>query len=64
MFDRRLLVHFDWLLFALVFTLVGVGIMGVCSATFEGQRAIQPLGDSADQLGRAGAARHADCLCR
>ena len=43
MFDRRLLVHFDWLLFALVFTLVGVGIMGVCSATFEGNARFSPL---------------------
>jgi rod shape determining protein RodA len=43
MFDRRLLVHFDWLLFALVFALLGVGIMGVCSATFEGQSRFSPL---------------------
>jgi rod shape determining protein RodA len=43
MFDRRLLVHFDWLLFALVFALLGVGIMGVCSATFEGQSRFSSL---------------------
>jgi len=43
MFDRRLLVHFDWLLFILVFALLGVGIMGVCSATFEGNARFSPL---------------------
>lgn len=43
MFDRRLLVHFDWLLFALVLALVGIGIMGVYSATFEGQERMSPL---------------------
>jgi rod shape determining protein RodA len=43
MFDRRLLVHFDWLLFSLVLALVGIGIMGVYSATFEGQAHLSPL---------------------
>lgn len=43
MFDRRLLVHFDWLLFALVLVLVGIGIMGVSSATFEGHARLSPL---------------------
>ena len=43
MFDRRLLVHFDWLLFVLVIALVGIGIMGVYSATFEGHERLNPL---------------------
>jgi len=43
MFDRRLLVHFDWLLFVLVLMLVGIGIMGVSSATFEGHARLSPL---------------------
>jgi rod shape determining protein RodA len=36
MFDRRLLDHFDWILFFLVVALVGVGVLGVYSATYEG----------------------------
>jgi rod shape determining protein RodA len=36
MFDRRLLDHFDWILFALVLLLVGIGVIGVYSATYEG----------------------------
>lgn len=43
MFDRRLLVHFDWLLFVLVLALVGIGIMGVYSATFEGHTRLSSL---------------------
>lgn len=35
MFDRRLLDHFDWILFFLVVALVGIGVLGVYSATYE-----------------------------
>ena len=35
MFDRRLLSHFDWVLFVLVLALLGVGVLGVYSATYE-----------------------------
>src|SRR5215510_10508665 len=43
MFDRRLLDHFDWVLFALVLLLVGIGVVGVYSATYEGGPSLSPL---------------------
>ncbi len=43
MFDRRLLDHFDWFLFFLVMALVGIGVLGVYSATYEGGQALSPL---------------------
>lgn len=43
MFDRRLLDHFDWLLFFLIMALVGIGILGVYSATYEGGQSLSPL---------------------
>ncbi len=43
MFDRRLLDHFDWVLFALVLLLVGIGVLGVYSATYEGGPYLSPL---------------------
>lgn len=43
MFDRRLLDHFDWLLFFSVMALVGIGILGVYSATYESELHLSPL---------------------
>ncbi|MGE0821372.1 MAG: rod shape-determining protein RodA [Candidatus Binatia bacterium] len=43
MFDRRLLIHFDWVLFVLVLSLVGVGVLGVYSATYEENQQLSSL---------------------
>lgn len=43
MFDRRFLAHFDWFLLLLVLALLGIGIVGVYSATYAGGRHLSPL---------------------
>ena len=35
-FDRRLIEHFDWVLFFLTAGLLSIGILGIYSATYEG----------------------------
>ena len=35
-FDRRLIQHFDWMLFFLTAGLVSIGVLGIYSATYEG----------------------------
>ena len=42
-FDRRLISHFDWGLLLLTLALLGVGILAVYSATYEGGRSWSPL---------------------
>lgn len=41
--DRRLIEHFDWLLVCLVLALLGVGLLGVYSATYPGTAHASPL---------------------
>jgi rod shape determining protein RodA len=36
MFDKRLISHFDWTLLGLSLALVGIGVLGVYSATYKG----------------------------
>jgi rod shape determining protein RodA len=43
MFDRRLIAHFDWLLFLLVLVLLGIGVIAVYSATYEGGQQLSAL---------------------
>jgi rod shape determining protein RodA len=42
-FDRRLISHFDWLLFLLTLALLGVGVLAVYSATFKGEHRFSAL---------------------
>lgn len=42
-FDRRLISHFDWVLFLLTLALLGVGVLAVYSATFEGDHQFSAL---------------------
>ena len=41
-FDRRLVEHFDWLLFCLTLLLLGVGLLGIYSATYDGSPQASP----------------------
>lgn len=42
-FDRRLISHFDWVLFLLILALLGAGFLAVYSATYEGPQRLSPL---------------------
>lgn len=42
MFDRRLITHFEWPLFLLTLTLLGVGVLAVYSATYTGGPRLNP----------------------
>ena len=42
MFDRRLITHFEWLLFLLTLLLLGVGVLAVYSATYTGSPRLNP----------------------
>src|SRR5262245_22701560 len=42
-FDRRLISHFDWVLFLLIGALLTVGVLAVYSATYEGNHKLSPL---------------------
>ncbi len=42
MFDRRLITHFEWLLLLLTLLLLGVGVLGVYSATYTGSPRLNP----------------------
>ena len=41
-FDRRLVEHFDWLLFCLTVGLLGLGLLGLYSATYDGSPQASP----------------------
>lgn len=41
-FDRRLVEHFDWLLFCLTVGLLGLGLLGLYSATYDGSPQANP----------------------
>jgi rod shape determining protein RodA len=41
-FDRRLISHFDWTLLLLTLALLGVGVIGVYSATYVNGRGVSP----------------------
>ena len=43
MFDRRLVINFDWVLLLTVATLAGVGILNLYSATASWQDVVTPL---------------------
>ena len=34
--DRRYILHFDWMLFILVLSLAGIGLLSVISASYAG----------------------------
>jgi rod shape determining protein RodA len=42
-FDRRLISHFDWVLFLLTLALLGIGSLTVYSATYTGPHHLSPL---------------------
>jgi rod shape determining protein RodA len=42
-FDRRLISHFDWVLFLFVLALLGAGVLAVYSATYEGNHRFSPF---------------------
>ncbi len=42
-FDRRLISHFDWVLFLLILALLSVGVLAVYSATYDGHRRFSPF---------------------
>ncbi len=42
MFDRRLITHFEWLLFLLTLLLLGIGALAVYSATYTGGSQLSP----------------------